>query len=74
VRVMRTRVGVVVLGGGGKYAIVATVNNATIGVIGSIPPPLPSMTTAIATVDECHCCCYTVNDDDHQMPVVTVCH
>jgi hypothetical protein len=52
----------------------ATVNNATIGAISSIPPPPPSTMTAIAAVDNRHCRCHTVNDDNCQKPVVDVCH
>jgi hypothetical protein len=48
----------------------ATVDNAAIGAVGSIPPPLLLTMTDIATVDDCHCRCHTVNDDDHQKPAV----
>jgi hypothetical protein len=52
----------------------ASVDNTAIGAIGSIPLPLPSTTTAIAAVNDRHCCCHTVNNDNPQKPVVVVCH
>ncbi len=51
----------------------ATINDATIGAVSSIPPPLPLMTTAIATIDGCHCRCHTVISNDRQKPAVVVC-
>ncbi len=51
----------------------ATVNNATIGAVSSIPLPPPSTMTAIAAIDDCHCCCYTVNNDNPQKPTVIDC-
>jgi hypothetical protein len=77
---MRVRVGVVVMRGSGKDAIMplpsttATVNNATIGTVGSIPPPLPLTTTVIAAANDRHRRCHTVNNNNHQKPVVVVCH
>jgi hypothetical protein len=42
----------------------ATVDNAAIGTIVSIPPsPLPSTMTAIPAVDNHHHRCHTVNDN-----------
>jgi hypothetical protein len=52
----------------------ATINNAAIDAIGSIPLPPPLSTTAIATINNCHCCCHTVNNDNRQKPAVVVCH
>jgi hypothetical protein len=51
----------------------ATVDDAAIGTIGSIPPLPLSTATAIAAVDNRHCRCHTVNDDDRQMPAVVDC-
>jgi hypothetical protein len=51
----------------------ATVDNAAIGAIGSIPPPPPSTTTAIAAINDCHCRCHTVDNDNRQKPAVIVC-
>ncbi len=51
----------------------ATVNNTTISTIGSIPPLLPSMMTAIAAVDYRHRRCHTVVDNnDRQKPAVII--
>jgi hypothetical protein len=50
-----------------------TIDNATIGAVGSIPLLLLLTITAIATVDDCHRCCHTVNYDDHQKPAVVIC-
>jgi hypothetical protein len=52
----------------------ATIDNAAISAIGSIPSPLPSTTTAIATINDRHCRCHTVNDDNCQKPENIVCH
>jgi hypothetical protein len=52
---------------------IATVNDTAIGAVGLIPPPLPSTTTAITTVDNRYCRSYTVDDKNHQKPVVVVC-
>ncbi len=51
----------------------ATIDNAIIGAVGSIPLPLLSTTTAIPAINTRHCRCHTVNDDDHQKPAVVVC-
>jgi hypothetical protein len=51
----------------------ATVNDAANGAVGSIPL-LPALAmTAIATVNNHHCRCHTVDDDDRQKPAVFVC-
>jgi hypothetical protein len=72
---------VVIMGGGGKDAIVAsTINcrhhrhNTTIDSIGSIPLPPPLMMTAITAIEDRHCRCYTVDNDDCQKPAVVVRH
>jgi hypothetical protein len=52
----------------------ATVNDATINALGSIPLPLPSMMTTIAAVNDHHHRCHTVNDDDCQKSAVIFCH
>jgi hypothetical protein len=52
----------------------ATVDNATIGAIKSIPSLPPSTTTTIAAIDGHHCRCHTVNDNDRQKQAVIVCH
>jgi hypothetical protein len=52
----------------------ATVDNAAIGAVGSIPLPPTLTTTAIAAVDDHHCCCHTVNKYNRQKPAVIVCH
>jgi hypothetical protein len=52
----------------------ATVDNAAISTVSSIPPLPPLTTTAIATVNNRHCHCHTVNNKDHQKPAVIVCH
>jgi hypothetical protein len=51
----------------------AKVNDAAIGNVGSIPPPLLSTTTAITAVDDRHRRCHTVDNDDRQKPAVVVC-
>jgi hypothetical protein len=51
-----------------------SVDNATIGAINSIPLLPPSTTTAIAAIDNHHCHCHTVDNDNHQKPAVVVCH
>jgi hypothetical protein len=43
----------------------ATVDNAAIGAIGSIPPWPPSRMTAIAAVDDPRCHIHTGNNNDH---------
>jgi hypothetical protein len=53
-------------------SIAATVIDATIGAVGSIPPLLPLTTTAINAIDDHHCRCHTVEDNDCQKPVVVV--
>jgi hypothetical protein len=53
-------------------SIIATAKDATIGAVGSIPPPLPSTTTAIAAINDSHCRCHTVNDNDRKKPAVIV--
>ena len=50
----------------------ATIDDTAIGNVGSIPPPLPSTTTSIAAVDDCHCCYYTVDNVNRKKPVVVV--
>jgi hypothetical protein len=50
----------------------ATVDNAAIGAVSSIPLSPPSTTTAIIAVNDHHCRCYTVNDNDRQKPMVVV--
>jgi hypothetical protein len=73
-RAMRVRVAGVIMGGGGKDPIVApTIDNATISPVRSIPPLPPSTMTAIAAIDECHCCCHSVDNDNRQKPAVIVC-
>jgi hypothetical protein len=47
-----------------------TVNDATIGTVGSILPPPPSTTTAIAAIDDPHRHCHTVDNDNRQKPEV----
>jgi hypothetical protein len=69
---------VVIMGGGGKNAIVvasttATVNDAAICTVSSIPPPLPSTMTAIAAINDRHCHYHTVNVNNRQKPAVVVC-
>jgi hypothetical protein len=49
-----------------------TVDDAAIGAVGSITPPPPLATTAIATIEDCHRRCHTVNNDDRQKPAVVV--
>ncbi len=77
---MRARMAVIVVVAGGKNAIVplpstaATVNDAAIEAVGSIPSSPPSTTTAIPAVNDHHCRCHTVDNDDRQKPAVTVCH
>ncbi len=53
-RARGARVAGVVMGGGDKDAIVL----AGIGAVSSIPPTLPSTTTTIAAVKDCHCHCH----------------
>jgi hypothetical protein len=52
----------------------ATIKDATIGAVGLIPLPPLSMVTAIATVDNRHHHCHSVDGDNRQKPVVVVCH
>jgi hypothetical protein len=52
----------------------ATVDDAAIKAVGSIPLLPLSTTTTIATVEDHHCLCHTVNDNDHQKPAVVVHH
>jgi hypothetical protein len=66
---------VVIVVGGGKDAIVAAaINHAVIGAVDSIPLPPPLKTAPITTVNDHHCRCHTVNDDDRQKPAVIVRH
>jgi hypothetical protein len=51
----------------------ATVDDAVIGAVSSIPLPPPSTMTPIAAVDVHHCCCHTVDGDNCQKPVGIVC-
>ncbi len=51
----------------------ATVHNAAVGTVGSIPPLPPSTTTAIAAIVDCHRRCHTVDDDNCQKLAVVVC-
>ncbi len=48
----------------------ATVDDAAIGTVGSIPLPPPSIMTAIAAVNNCHFCCHTDDNNDCQKPAV----
>jgi hypothetical protein len=50
----------------------ATVNNAAIGAVGSIPLPPPSTTTTIAAINDHHRRCHTVDDNDRQKPAAIV--
>jgi hypothetical protein len=50
-----------------------TIDGAAISAVGSIPPVLPSTTTAIAVVKDRHRRCHTVKDNNCQKPVVVVC-
>jgi hypothetical protein len=50
----------------------ATVNDAAIGAISSIPRLLPSTTTPITTINDHHRGCHTVDNNNHQKPVVVV--
>jgi hypothetical protein len=43
-----------------------TVDNATIGAVGSISLLPPSTTTAIAAADDHYCCCHTVDNNKRQ--------
>jgi hypothetical protein len=52
----------------------ATIYNAAINAVGSIPLPPPLTTTAITAVDNPHCRCHTVNNNDRQKPADVVCH
>jgi hypothetical protein len=51
----------------------ATVEDAPIGAVSSIPPLLPSTMTAIVAINDYHCRCHAVNNDNHQKPAVIVC-
>jgi hypothetical protein len=65
---MRMRVMVTVVGGSGKYSIVAIAINhrhcqrCHNDAVGSIPPLPPLTTTDITAINDRHCRCYTVND------------
>ncbi len=52
----------------------ATVDDAAINATGSIPSPPSSPTTAIASINNCHCCCHTVNNANRLKPAVVVHH
>jgi hypothetical protein len=48
----------------------ASVYDAAIGAVGSIPPPLLLSTTTIAAVNNRHCRCHTVDNNNCQKPAV----
>jgi hypothetical protein len=50
-----------------------TVEDAAINAIGSISLQPPMTTTTIAAINDPHCRCHIVNDDNHQKPAVVVC-
>ncbi len=50
----------------------ATIDNATISAVGSIPPLPPSTKTTIPTINDRHHRCHTVDNDARQKPVVVV--
>jgi hypothetical protein len=52
----------------------ATINDTAIGAIGSIPPPPPLTMTAIAAINDHHCRCHTVDNNNWQKPAVIVNH
>jgi hypothetical protein len=76
---MRARVAVVVVGGSGKDAIIATAINRCHHQqcchwrCWLNPTALPPLMTTIATVDNRHCCFHAVNEVDRQKPAVVVC-
>jgi hypothetical protein len=51
-----------------------TIEDAAIGTVGSIPPPLRLTITTIAAVNDRHRHCHTVNNNNCQKPAVVVCH
>jgi hypothetical protein len=77
---MRARMAVIVVIAGGKDVIVANAINrchsqqvAAIRAVSSIPFLPPSTTTTIAAVDNHHCHCHTVDNNNCQKPVVVFC-
>jgi hypothetical protein len=75
-RAMRARMAVVVVGGVGKDATVAAAINCRhnqqcrhwCSWLNSLPT-----TTTIAAINDCHCRCHTVDNDNCQKPEVIVC-
>jgi hypothetical protein len=52
---------------------VATIDDAAIGAVSSLPPLLPPLTmTNIVAVNGFHCRCHIVNDNNCQKPAVIV--